>query len=89
MRQRVTTMPTGDLNKWRTPSVQVVILPEKLTRIFNHGITKRKDGHSFGLHSGALCGKGNGRFIERSQRRPRPGRCLHTGTALRGAGELT
>jgi PAS domain S-box-containing protein len=30
------------------------ILPENLTRIFNHGFTTRKDGHGFGLHSGAL-----------------------------------
>ena len=57
MRQRVTTMPTGDLNKWRTPSVLVGILPENLTRIFHHGITPRKDGHNFGLHSGALAAK--------------------------------
>src|SRR5580693_1244063 len=26
---------------------------ENLTRIFNHGFTTRKDGHGFGLHSGA------------------------------------
>lgn len=30
------------------------IAPENLTRIFNHGFTTRKDGHGFGLHSGAL-----------------------------------
>jgi signal transduction histidine kinase len=41
-------MPTGDINKWRTPSVLVGILPENLTRIFHHG---------FGLHSGALAAK--------------------------------
>jgi PAS domain S-box-containing protein len=29
--------------------------PENLTRIFNHGFTTRKDGHGFGLHSGALA----------------------------------
>jgi PAS domain S-box-containing protein len=28
---------------------------ENLTRIFNHGFTTRKDGHGFGLHSGALA----------------------------------
>ena len=28
-----------------------------LTRIFNHGFTTRKDGHGFGLHSGALAAK--------------------------------
>jgi PAS domain S-box-containing protein len=29
------------------------IPPENLTRIFNHGFTTRKEGHGFGLHSGA------------------------------------
>jgi len=31
------------------------IPPENLTRIFNHGFTTRKNGHGFGLHSGALA----------------------------------
>ena len=31
--------------------------PENLTRIFFHGFTTRKDGHGFGLHSGALAAK--------------------------------
>jgi PAS domain S-box-containing protein len=35
----------------------VGILPENLLRIFNHGFTTRKDGHGFGLHSGALAAK--------------------------------
>jgi signal transduction histidine kinase/uncharacterized protein YdeI (BOF family) len=35
----------------------VGIRPEYLTRIFNHGFTTRKDGHGFGLHSGALAAK--------------------------------
>jgi PAS domain S-box-containing protein len=30
---------------------------ENLIRIFNHGFTTRKDGHGFGLHSGALAAK--------------------------------
>jgi signal transduction histidine kinase len=33
------------------------ILPENLTRIFNHGFTTRRNGHGFGLHSGALAAK--------------------------------
>ncbi|WP_052659156.1 ATP-binding protein [Pseudomonas sp. LFM046] len=33
------------------------ITAENLTRIFNHGFTTRKDGHGFGLHSGALAAK--------------------------------
>ena len=30
---------------------------ENLTRIFEHGFTTRKDGHGFGLHSGALTAR--------------------------------
>jgi signal transduction histidine kinase len=30
---------------------------ENLARIFNHGFTTRKDGHGFGLHSGALAAR--------------------------------
>ena len=35
----------------------VGIPPENLTRIFGHGFTTRRDGHGFGLHSGALAAK--------------------------------
>lgn len=31
------------------------IAPENLARIFSHGFTTKKDGHGFGLHSGALA----------------------------------
>jgi signal transduction histidine kinase len=30
---------------------------ENLVRIFSHGFTTRKNGHGFGLHSGALAAK--------------------------------
>jgi signal transduction histidine kinase len=33
------------------------ISPENLARIFNHGFTTKKNGHGFGLHSGALAAK--------------------------------
>ena len=33
----------------------VGIAPENLRKIFVHGFTTRKDGHGFGLHSGALA----------------------------------
>ncbi len=35
----------------------VGIAPENLNKIFRHGFTTRKDGHGFGLHSGALAAK--------------------------------
>jgi ligand-binding sensor domain-containing protein/signal transduction histidine kinase len=35
----------------------VGIPPENLTRIFAHGFTTKKDGHGFGLHSGALAAR--------------------------------
>ncbi|MFO1476147.1 MAG: ATP-binding protein [Verrucomicrobiota bacterium] len=35
----------------------VGIAPENLTRIFSFGFTTRKNGHGFGLHSGALAAK--------------------------------
>lgn len=35
----------------------VGIPPENLTRIFAHGFTTKKNGHGFGLHSGALAAK--------------------------------
>jgi signal transduction histidine kinase len=33
---------------------------ENLTKVFQHGFTTRKDGHGFGLHSGALAAKALG-----------------------------
>lgn len=33
------------------------IAPENLARIFSHGFTTKKDGHGFGLHSGALAAR--------------------------------
>jgi PAS domain S-box-containing protein len=35
----------------------VGIRPEHMTRIFSHGFTTKKDGHGFGLHSGALTAR--------------------------------
>jgi PAS domain S-box-containing protein len=52
----------------------VGIPPENLTRIFNHGFTTRKDGHGFGLHSGALAAKEMGGSLE-----------VHSGGAGQGA----
>src|SRR5208337_4111795 len=33
------------------------ITPENLTQIFSYGFTTHKNGHGFGLHSGALAAK--------------------------------
>jgi C4-dicarboxylate-specific signal transduction histidine kinase len=33
------------------------IAQENLTKVFRHGFTTKKDGHGFGLHSGALAAK--------------------------------
>jgi C4-dicarboxylate-specific signal transduction histidine kinase len=33
------------------------IAPDHLTKIFNHGFTTKKNGHGFGLHSGANAAK--------------------------------
>lgn len=33
------------------------IAPDHLTRIFQHGFTTKKNGHGFGLHSGALAAR--------------------------------
>ena len=35
----------------------VGIAPENLINIFGHGFTTKKDGHGFGLHSGANAAK--------------------------------
>ena len=48
-------MNGGDVVKVSVMDNGVGIVPENLTRIFQHGFTTRKDGHGFGLHSGALA----------------------------------
>lgn len=40
------------------------IAPENLTRIFHHGFTTRRDGHGFGLHSGALAAREMGGLLK-------------------------
>lgn len=48
------------INRWDDDRIRVSVgdtgvglPPENLTRIFSHGFTTRRDGHGFGLHSGA------------------------------------
>jgi two-component system, NtrC family, sensor kinase len=40
------------------------IEPEHHTRIFGHGFTTKKDGHGFGLHSGANAAKEMGGSLQ-------------------------
>jgi C4-dicarboxylate-specific signal transduction histidine kinase len=57
--KRVTVHAARDGDRFRIAVTDngVGIAPENLTRIFAHGFTTRKDGHGFGLHSGALVAK--------------------------------
>jgi PAS domain S-box-containing protein len=48
----------------------VGIPAENLTRIFGHGFTTRKDGHGFGLHSGALAARELGGSLTASSEGP-------------------
>lgn len=52
----------------------VGIPAENLTRIFSHGFTTKKEGHGFGLHSGALAAKEMGGNL-----------CVHSDGAGKGA----
>jgi PAS domain S-box-containing protein len=54
----------------------VGISPENLARIFNHGFTTRKDGHGFGLHSGALAAKEMGGTLKAHSDGPGKGACF-------------
>jgi len=40
------------------------ISPDNLTRVFSHGFTTRRNGHGFGLHSGALAAREIGGSLE-------------------------
>jgi PAS domain S-box-containing protein len=53
--KRILLRVTGDSGRIRISVSDngVGIPPENLNRIFNHGFTTKKDGHGFGLHSGA------------------------------------
>jgi PAS domain S-box-containing protein len=50
-------MSAGDRVHITVADNGVGIPAENLTRVFNHGFTTKKDGHGFGLHSGALAAK--------------------------------
>ncbi len=46
-------MASPDRVKVSVTDTGVGIAPENLNKVFNHGFTTKKDGHGFGLHSGA------------------------------------
>ena len=51
------TIPNGTHVAIMVKDNGIGIAPENLTRIFSHGFTTKRDGHGFGLHSGALAAK--------------------------------
>jgi C4-dicarboxylate-specific signal transduction histidine kinase len=64
--ERAPTEKRLEISIARTPAGNVAITvrdngigigQENLTRIFAHGFTTKKDGHGFGLHSGALAAR--------------------------------
>jgi PAS domain S-box-containing protein len=67
----------------------VGIPAENLTRIFNHGFTTRKDGHGFGLHTGALAAKEMGGLLTVQSDGPGMGAAFTLELPLPNAGELT
>jgi len=49
------------------------ISQENLTKIFSHGFTTKRDGHGFGLHSGALAAKEMGGSLSAASEGPGKG----------------
>ena len=49
--------PAGECIHISVRDTGLGIPTENMTRIFAHGFTTKKDGHGFGLHSGALAAK--------------------------------
>ena len=54
----------------------VGIAAENLNRVFNHGFTTRKNGHGFGLHSGALAAREMGGSLVAHSDGPGAGACF-------------
>jgi PAS domain S-box-containing protein len=57
------TMNGDDRVKVAVKDNGIGIAPENLTRIFQHGFTTKREGHGFGLHSGALAAKEMGAVL--------------------------
>jgi C4-dicarboxylate-specific signal transduction histidine kinase len=63
----------GDRVKVLVRDNGIGIEPENLTRIFGHGFTTKRDGHGFGLHSGALAAKEMGGSLQAQSEGPGKG----------------
>lgn len=53
-----------DLIRFTVEDNGMGIPPENLQKIFQHGFSTRKDGHGFGLHSGALAARNLGGSVQ-------------------------
>lgn len=90
----------GAKNKWMTVRIRaadrrinisvsdngVGISRENLPKIFNHGFTTRKDGHGFGLHSGALAARELGGSLKVDSEGPGLGATINLELPLEGKG---
>jgi two-component system sensor histidine kinase ChiS len=57
--KQITLRITNDKDRMQISVIDngIGIPPDNIVRIFNHGFTTKKDGHGFGLHSGALTAR--------------------------------
>jgi signal transduction histidine kinase len=67
----------------------VGIAPENLTRIFSHGFTTKRDGHGFGLHSGALAARELGGSLRVESAGPGQGATFYLDLPLQPQGAIT
>ncbi|MDB5970590.1 MAG: sensor signal transduction histidine kinase [Hydrocarboniphaga sp.] len=65
------------------------IVAENIKRIFNHGFTTRRNGHGFGLHSGALAAKEMGGSLSVHSDGPQQGATFTLELPLQPAQELS
>jgi signal transduction histidine kinase len=73
---RVNTSSGGRLLRIEVADNGVGIPQTNLARIFSHGFTTRKDGHGFGLHSGAVMAKELGGSLTALSEGPGTGACF-------------
>lgn len=66
----------------------VGIPPENLTRIFSHGFTTKRNGHGFGLHSGALAARELGGSLRVESAGPGQGATFYLDLPLQPQGAI-